>query len=215
MRSLVVFLVSVLAFGSAAAQAQPAVDAAFVNAAQMFQRALNGEKSEVATAISAFQALVAADQKNPLYEAYLGSASSLRGRDAWMPWNKMSYTEDGLDHIDRALAMLKPEHDKQLTRGSPVGIETRLVAANAFLKVPDAFFHRAAAGRRLIADILKNPAFAGSPATLRASVYLLAADAVKGSQVGEEISHLKQALALAGTGKQAEQARARLKELGQ
>jgi hypothetical protein len=224
MRSIMILLGAILAPGITAAETPPlaqtpppaqtqAADARFVSAVQIFQRASRGESGEVEPAIAAFEALLASDTRNPVYLAYFGAASSLRGREAWMPWNKLKYTEAGLDYIDRALAMLKPEHDRQLLRGAPASIETRLVAAATFLKLPESIFHRRGAGKRLVADLLKHPAFAASPAPLRAAIYSLAAEAARGEQ--QEVAQLKQVLAVAPTGREAEQARARLKELRQ
>ena len=47
------------------------------------------------------------------------------------------------------------------------------MAATTFLRLPDSVFHRAAAGRKLVAEILAAPAFAGAPAPFRASVEAL------------------------------------------
>lgn len=177
MKAAFLALVAALAFGTAAAQPQASSGAPFDEAAKIFLRASAGEAGEVDPAIAAFEALVRAEPRNPVYAAYLGSALSMRARDAWMPWNKLRYTEQGLDHIDRALESLKPEHDKLLLRGVPASIETRLVAARTFLKLPDAIFHRRTAGKKLLADLLKHPALASAPAAFRTSVQLAAEEA--------------------------------------
>ncbi len=164
-----------LAVGAAAAQPKP--DAAFIEAVQLVQRASAGDAKAIDGAVAAFEALSRAEPANPLYTAYLGSATGMRAREAWMPWSKIRYAEQGLDHVDRALQALKPEHDRQLVRGAPMGIETRIVAARVFLRVPDEFFHRRAAGKKLIAEVLKDPQFAASPEPLRAVARAVAAEA--------------------------------------
>jgi hypothetical protein len=204
-----------LAAGNAAAQPAPTAESAFVEAAQLVQRASAGDAKAIDGAVAAFEALSRADPANPLYAAYLGSATGMKAREAWMPWTKIKYAERGLDHVDRALQALKPEHDRQLMRGAPVGVETRIVAARLFLRVPDEFFHRRAAGKKLIAEVLAHPQFAAAPAPLRAAGHLGAAEAARGERPGEELAQLKQVLALAPSGSAADQARARLKELGQ
>lgn len=166
----------VFALGNAAAQ-PAAPERAFSEAVQLVQRASAGDSKAVDGAVAAFEALTLADPGQPLYAAYLGSATGMKARDAWMPWNKIKYAEQGLDHIDRALQSLKPEHDRQLLRGAPVGIETRIVAARTFLRMPDAIFHRRAAGKKLIAEVLEHPAFAACPASLRAVAHLTASEA--------------------------------------
>lgn len=161
-----------------AAGVAAAADDAFRQAMESFMRAQQGQEKEVEPAVEAFRALAGAEPRNPVYAAYLGAAQALRGRDALMPWNKLKYTEEGLDTLDQALAALRPEHDGALLRGVPMGIEARLTAANTFLRVPDGIFHRRAQGRKLIAELLKHPALPGAPAGIRAAVHA-AAEAAK------------------------------------
>lgn len=172
MRSILVALL--LAAGTAVA-----ADVPFNQAVEIFMRAQRGQDREVEPAVAAFGALAKAEPRNPVYAAYLGSALALRGRDAWMPWNRIKYVEEGLDHLDRALAALKPEHDRALLRGVPMGIETRLAVANTFLRLPDGIFHRRAQGRKLVAELLKHPALAASPRALRAAVDAAATEAAR------------------------------------
>ena len=178
MRWIDVALVAVLAAGTAAAQSPGASPAPFIDALKTFQQARDGATGKIEPAIAAFDALARAEPQHPVYAAYLGSALGLRARDAWMPWNKVKYVEEGLDHVDRALAWLKPEHDRQLVRGVPVSLETRLVAASMFISLPDGIFHRRAAGKKLIDEMLRNPGFAAAPAEFRAAVQR-AADTAK------------------------------------
>jgi hypothetical protein len=173
MRALALVLLSLLA--SLPARASPG--AQFADAFLAFQQAREGRDNRIEPAIAAFEALAKAEPANPVYAAYLGSAISLKGREAWMPWNKMKFAEQGLDHVDRALASLRPEHDRQLLRGVPASLETRFVAANLFLALPDGIFHRRAAGRKLLEAMLKEPALAGAPEPFRASVLKAAAQA--------------------------------------
>jgi hypothetical protein len=166
-------LVVGIALAAGSAVAQPGPEAAFIQAVQLVQRASAGDNRAVDAAVSAFEALSRAEPANPVPAAYLGSAKSMRAREAWMPWNKIKYAEEGLDQIDRALAMLAPEHDRRLMRGVPESLETKLVAASTFLKLPDDVFHRRAAGRRLLAEVLASPAYPSAPAGFRASVEAL------------------------------------------
>jgi len=205
----------ILAAGSAAAQPPaPAPEAAFIEAVQLVQKASAGDAKAIDGAVEAFEKLSRGDPGQPLYAAYLGSANGMKAREAWMPWSKIKYAERGLDHADRALQALKPEHDQQLMRGAPVGIETRIVAARLFLRVPDEFFHRRAAGKKLVAEVFKQPGFASTPAPLRAVAHLAAAEAARGERPEEELAQLKQVVGLAPASPAADAARARLKELG-
>jgi len=210
------FAAGLLVAAVAAAQPASTPDQAFIEAAQLVQRASAGDAKAIDGAVAAFEALTRAEPANPLYEAYLGSATGLKAGAAWMPWSKIKYAEQGLDHVDRALQALKPEHERQRVRGAPMGVETRIVAARMFLRVPDEFFHRRAAGKKLIAEVLKDPQFAAAPAPLRAAAHLAAAEAARGERPDEELAQLKQVVTLAPAGSAAAgQASARLKELGQ
>lgn len=178
MRWIELALGAALVAGTAAAQSPGALPAPFIDALKSFQQARDGETGKIEPAIAAFDGLARAEPQHPVYAAYLGSALGLRARNALMPWNKVKYAEEGLDHVDRALASLKPEHDRQLVRSVPVSLETRLVAANMFISLPDGIFHRRAAGRKLIDEVLRNPGFAASPAEFRGAVQR-AADTAK------------------------------------
>ena len=161
--------------------AQP-TEAPFLEASSTFQQARDGQASRIEPAIAAFEALAKAEPAQPLYAAYLGSAISLRAREAWMPWSKMKYSEQGLDHIDRALDALKPEHDRVLVRGVPVGLETRFVAASMFIALPDGIFHRRAAGLKLLDEVQRHPALAAAPEPFRNAVKRTAAEATGGGK---------------------------------
>jgi len=205
----------VLAAGSAQAQPAASPEAAFLEAVALVQRVSAGDDKAIDPSVAAFEALSKADPANPLYAAYLGSATGMKARAAWMPWSKIKYAEEGLDNVDRALQALKPEHDQRLVRGVPMGIETRIVAARVYLRVPDEIFRRRAQGKKLIAEVMANPAFAASPAPLRAVGHLTAAEAARGERPQEELAQLRQAIDLAPSSPAAQAARARLKELGQ
>jgi hypothetical protein len=174
------YAVAALALG-AVLQCQAASEAGFLDALKTFQQARNGEDRQIEPAIAAFDALARAEPQQPAYAAYLGSALTLKAREAWMPWNKLKYSEQGLDHIDQALAALRPQHDSQLLRGVPVSMETRLVAASTFLALPDGIFHRRASGKKLVDALLHHPALATAPAGYREAVQKLAAQAAQES----------------------------------
>lgn len=152
-----------------AAYAAPAADAGFDGALREFDAARADEK-RVDAAVAALRALPADPQRQPLQAAYLGSALAMQGKAAWMPWNKLKFTEQGLDQLDAALAMLRPEHGAVQVRGVPVSLQTRLVAAVTFVAVPDGLFHRRADGRKLLAALRADPLLATAPAAFRAEV---------------------------------------------
>jgi hypothetical protein len=150
--------------------AQPVADPAFDAAFASFTRARQGDTAQLDAAVAAFQAAPANPAMKPVYSAYLGSVYTLQGKAAWMPWNKMKYTDKGLDAIDQALAGLRPEHDRLLVQGVPASLATRLVAAATFVAVPDGLFHRRAGGKALLAEMRRSPLLAAAPADFRAEL---------------------------------------------
>lgn len=162
------------AFAAGAARADvAAADAAFA-------RALAGDSTATGQAVAAYAPLAATDAPEaPLYQAYLGAAQAMQGRDAWMPWNKIKATERGLDTLDKALRRIEPRHDTVAVHGVPVSLEARLVAATSFVAVPDAIFHRADQGRQLLQAILRSPLYALAPPAFRERVETQVAKAKK------------------------------------
>lgn len=196
---------------STAAQADPGGD--LTQAEAVFSSALAGESS-AQRAVTAFAALAPDETAAPLVLAYLGSAQTLQGRDAWLPWNKMRATESGLASIDKALRMLDSRHEAARLRGNPVAAETRLIAATTFLAVPDGIFHRAGQACSLLRAAVAQPGFAVLPPTLRARHHQqLAIAADKEKKPAEAAEQLRQCLAADAAGAVADDCRRRLKEI--
>ena len=186
----------------------------FIEARQQFLAGVAGDGGARDAAIAAFRQLAAAHPGHPLLAAYAGCATSLAGRDALMPWNKMKYSEDGADAIEKALAQLTAAHDEALFQGTPESVETRMVAATTLLSLPD-FMNRRAAGKRALDAALKSPVLEQAPAPVRARLFALAAKtAAADKRAPDEAAYLKQLVQLAPQAPEGQRAAARLKELG-
>jgi hypothetical protein len=186
-------------------------DDAFVAATRQFQLAMRGDEAAVEPAAERFAALSQAAPADPVLLAYAGAAQAMKARSAWLPWRRMSRAEDGLALIDKALAMLQPAHNAPLHRGTPASLETRFVAASAFLGLPEVF-HRETRGSRLLDEVQHSPLLAQAPLPFRGAVWMRAADlALKQSRIAEARQGFEQIVSQAAP--QAEQARLRLKEL--
>jgi len=148
-------------------------ETAFRNAFGIMEKARAGDENAVGASVEAFDQLSRQEPTNPLLRAYLGSAQSMQGKYALLPWNKMKYTENGLATVDKALQQLGPEHDHESVRGVPISIETRLVAASTFLALPS-MFNRSVAGHQQLQTILDNPALLKAPEGIRRAVIDLA-----------------------------------------
>lgn len=170
LRVLLALMIFPFAGFAAQASAQTPADAAFEAALAHFNRARQGDSDQIEAAIAAFRGLPGNPALQPLFSVYLGSAHTLKAKAAWLPWNKLKFTEQGLDHIDQALAALRPEHDRMLVQGTPASLMTRMVAAATFVALPDGIFHRRAAGKSLLAEMRRSPLLAAAPSGFRAEL---------------------------------------------
>lgn len=168
--------------------------------------AVRAGKAEPRDAVSKFDALLQRDAANPLFAAYRAAAVVMQARDAWLPWNKLKYLDDGLADTDRALAMIKPQHEQADASGLSVSALVRLVSANTFIAVPS-FSNRRADGQRLVREIIANPGFSRAPAPFRISVLALALSSSTDKDAGraawqQQLNELKRGTAVASEGAQ-------------
>jgi len=185
----------------------------FIKAQALVVQSRAGDDSVTAQALHQFTNLSMAYPDNPLFLAYQGSLHTLTGRDAWMPWNKIAYTEKGLDMISKALRMLKLKHDHEKIRGAPISVETRLVAVSTFSSVP-ASFHHFEKAKAVLNELFQSPVLTVSPPYLQAYVYKEAAKIARmENQRYREIRYLQRVLKVEPKGKFAQAARKRLWEL--
>lgn len=215
MKHTILSIAIALACNAAIAAPAAADGSAFAAARQQFIAGTGGDASARDASIDAFEKLYGSQPGNPVYLAYQGAGFTLRGRDAMMPWDKMKYTEKGADMIEKALSLLAPEHDTLLLNGTPASIETRLVAANTLLALPE-FMNRRGGGKRALQAALDSQALAQSPAPVRANVFAVAARvAAEEKRSADEIGYLRQVVATQAGIPAVAKAAARLKELGQ
>lgn len=125
-----------------------------------------------------WQQLVDENPNDPLALVLLGSSHTLMGRDAMMPWSKMSHTEKGLDEMAMALRLLKTEHRQQEFQALSVDLQVKSTAAITFTQVP-AMFGRHEEGFYIFADILNDPSFQKLPAERVSYIYYFAIAAAK------------------------------------
>ncbi len=179
--------------GAVAAQATP--QPGFETAWQAFERAAGGDGAATESAAAQFAALAQADASDPVLQAYAGAAWTLKGRDALLPWRKMSFTEEGLARLDKALAQLQGAHDRALHRGTPASLETRFVAASVFLRLPG-FFNRGPRGEQLLAEVVSSALLAGAPLPFQGEVLMRAGrQALKDKRPDEARRHFEAVLA--------------------
>ena len=193
--------------GAYAAASEPQFQAAF----QQMQLALKGDNDAIDRAADQFAALVQAEPADPVLMAYAGASTTLKAKAALLPWRKMGYAEDGLAQIDKALALLQPQHDQPLHHNTPASLETRFTAASTFLGLPD-MFHRSARGAQLLNEVLQSPLLGKAPLPFQGSVWMRAgAQAAKEKRIDDAKRWFNEVVQ--HNAPQAEAARAQLKEL--
>ncbi len=122
-----------------------------------------------------FKKLDADYPNHPAVQVYFGGMETLKARNAWMPWTKMKWVEQGLDRIDRALSLLAPEHQQQFLIATPVALDTQITAASTFIAVPS-FLHRLQDGKDLFAEIQQSTDVSALHPELQRRIYLVGKD---------------------------------------
>ncbi|MEO8296731.1 MAG: hypothetical protein ABI574_02895 [Burkholderiales bacterium] len=210
-------VLATIALSFAAALIHPSASEAAAPAARFqaafthFNQAANGDNSSVDPAAEAFTALATQHPGDPVLLAYAGAATAMRARSSWLPWKKLSWAEDGLAQLDKALALLTPASDAPLYRGTPASLETRFVAANTFLALPS-MLNRHARGEKLLNEVLGSPLFEAAPLPFKAAVWLRAG-ITAGKERPDDARRWLQRAVQSQT-PQAPIAQAKLKELG-
>lgn len=101
----------------------------FEEAKKLHSKAIDGEKKAAKSANEKLAKLREAEPSNALIEAYYGSSLALMARDAGKPLEKADKAMEGLEALNRAVA-LNPNHK-----------EIRLLRANVCSRLPESFFH--------------------------------------------------------------------------
>jgi len=201
-------LVLALCMGTANWAAPPAQ---FEVAFSHFEQARVGNDAATKQAAQAFAVLLQAEPTNPVLMAYTGAATSMLANTTLLPWKKMTYAEDGLALLDKALALLTAPTAAATGRSVPATLEVRFIAANTFLAVPG-FMNRGDRGNRLLAEVLASPLLVSTPLAFRGDVWLVAAQTAAKAGRRDEARRLLNLAVQAGT-PQAPEARTRLNGL--
>lgn len=121
------------------AQNAPAeLPAALAQAIALHDAAVAGDAEAASAAREALADLVSAEPDNAVALAYLGSTHAVIARDAFNVVSKMSNTNKGLRHLDKALEL------------APQDVTVRMVRANVNWNLPEMFGRRAHAVEDMI-----------------------------------------------------------------
>jgi hypothetical protein len=129
---------------------------------EQYQLAAGGDTTLVEPVYKQFELLLEQHPNEPLVWVYFGSARTLKGRDTWLPWRKLSHTEQGLDDIQRGMGKLADQPlqlaQQQRVQGLPEYHLATALAATNFTSVPD-FFNRFERGYDLFLQLLDDDEF--------------------------------------------------------
>lgn len=194
-------------------QAWAVPDAQFQPVFRVFLQANGGDTAQIDKAADGFAALLKAEPANPVLMAYAGAATSLKANTTMLPWRKLSFAEDGLGLIDKALAMLTPAHDAPIQQRTPGTLDVRFVAASTFLAVPG-FMNRRARGLKLLDEIMTSALWREVNPDFRGAVLLRAGKAaLEDKRADDARKYLNQVIAIGAP--VADEARALLKGAAQ
>ncbi|PXX43285.1 hypothetical protein [Undibacterium pigrum] len=139
-----------------------------------FQQFTQSAKGNEEAAANAFSELLKQDPTSPLIMAYAGASTGKLAVTTMFPWKKMSYAEDGMAMLEKALQLAAANENAQGHGSTPVILEVKYVAASTFLAVP-AFMNRGPRGLKLLNEVLEHKQFDKAEPGFRGSVLMRAA----------------------------------------
>lgn len=158
----------------------------------LYNQAVSGDESKVDEVYKQLNDNLNQQGATPLNLVYLGSTQTLQGRDAFLPWNKMKFTEKGLATIDKALNLLgnlnTPLEQQDIVQGLPEAYLTQAMAAVTYSQLPDLFNHFER-GYDLFLGLLSEPQFEQQHFAATAWIYHYA---IKASLRANDIEQAKQ-----------------------
>ncbi|MEX1058587.1 MAG: hypothetical protein WED11_12705 [Natronospirillum sp.] len=171
--------------------AQPTYGPAWDEAYAFYLDATDGDRRATRESLERFTALQQQYPDDPIALTLMASSQTLRGRDVWLPWNKLSHTEDGLDNLMHAQRLLNASHDTELFLNTPVSLFVPMIAGINFVEVP-AMFGRFEQGYELLLKASAHPGLAEAPEEVQAQVHFYTA---RSARAVDEHDRAEQALA--------------------
>lgn len=158
-RSVLVLLATlVVATGSQAAEPDHSERYGddYRSAYEQYLAATDGDSGATRQALEQFTELHEANPDDPVALMLMGASQALRGRDAWLPWSKLSHTEDGLDNMERAQGLLDAEHEDLWFEGLPVSLMVPAMTGITYVEVPS-MFSRFEQGLQFLESAMDHP----------------------------------------------------------
>ena len=176
--------------------------------------ASSGDRDAFEKAFEGYEQWVKESPESPTAQAYYGGVLALKGRDSWMPWNKMKHTEKGLDIMAKAVDLI--EKAPAASDGSALAerVDVLSLAGINFTQVPD-MFGRFEEGYGLLQALVDSEELLALPIEAVAHVYYFAGQAAeKNESKDQAIGYYKAMLDRGATGVNADKAKQSLAALG-
>lgn len=145
-----------------------------------YNLAAEGDENKVSEVYQQLTQQISKQGADALSLVYLGSTQTLMGRDAFMPWNKMKYTEQGLATIAKGLSLIPDQptdlKQQEWRQGLPENILAQAIAAATYTSLPDMFNHFER-GYDLFLDLLSSEDFSAQSYEATSWIYIYAIQA--------------------------------------
>lgn len=165
--------------------ASPSIAAPSEAVIAQYNLAVEGDEDKVEWVHQQLEQQISQHGVDPLSLVYLGSTQALMGRDAFMPWNKMKYTEQGLATISKGLDLLMtqatPVEQQERRQGLPESLLARSIAGVTFTSLPDMFNHFER-GYDVLLDLMADQSFKQQDYDATSWVYVYAVRAALRAQ---------------------------------
>jgi tetratricopeptide (TPR) repeat protein len=160
-----------------------------------------GNEDAVEKGFVCLDTVLTLDPTNAVAFAYRGSLWTMRGRDAWWPFTKMSDVDKGIDELDKAVDL------------APENVSIRITRGVNSVHLPS-MFKRLGTALKDFNFLLNHPAFPKFDAGLQSTIYYWAGVAHKqDNQRDKAKGFLQKAIDLAPDSDNARNARQELKDL--
>ncbi|WP_444944640.1 hypothetical protein ACJJIK_07555 [Microbulbifer sp. ZKSA006] len=145
----------------------------------LYQKAVRSGGDAVEASYEAFKLAQAEAPADPIALFYLGASETLMAKEAWLPWKKVGYAENGIARMDKALSMLEEmENPGRSSQGMPQDLLLKGIAAKTFTSVPK-FFNAFDRGMELYRELMSDSRMGHMPANATRWIYCAAQQAAE------------------------------------
>ncbi|WP_444942239.1 hypothetical protein ACJJI3_09350 [Microbulbifer sp. ZKSA004] len=123
----------------------------------LYQKAAAQGGTAIEESYEAFKTLQKDNPSDPIVLFYLGASETLMAKESWLPWRKVSYAENGIARMDKALTIIEEmDNPGRSSQGMPQDLLLKGIAATTFTKVPK-FFNSFDRGFELYHELMGDP----------------------------------------------------------